>query len=92
MRFYMCLFFLSCPITHVVLVGDLVQQALLNPQQVGCGCHHHVDEDLRNDGDEGVLPGEGVEEGRHRVDDLGQRPVESQTSRGQSGNSVLRFS
>lgn len=61
--------------THVALVGDQVQQAFLDAQQVRRGRHHHVDEDLRHDGDEGVLPGEGVEEGGHGVDDLRQRPA-----------------
>lgn len=67
--------------THVALVGDQVQQALLDAQEVRRGRHHHVDEDLRHDGDEGVLPGEGVEEGGHGVDDLGQRPAEGQGQR-----------
>lgn len=37
--------------THIALVGHLVQQALLDSQQVGRGRHHYVDQDLRNDGD-----------------------------------------
>lgn len=69
--------------THVTLVGDQVQQAFLDAQQVRRGRHHHVDEDLRHDGDERVLPGEGVEEGGHGVDDLRQRPA------GRSGGGVL---
>lgn len=67
--------------TYVALVGDQVQQAFLDAQQVRRGRHHHVDEDLRHDGDEGVLPGEGVEEGGHGVDDLGQRPAEGRGQR-----------
>lgn len=61
--------------THVTLVGNQVQQAFLDTQQVRRGRHHHVDEDLWHDGDEGVLPGEGVEEGGHGVDDPRQRPA-----------------
>lgn len=88
---FLCCVLPCSPKTHVALVGDQIQQPFLNPQQVGCRRHDHVDEDLWNDGDEGVLPGEGVEEGRHGVDDLGQRPVASQRSRGQSGNTLSGF-
>ena len=56
--------------THITLVGDQVQQMLLDSQQVGGGGHHHVDQDLRNNGDHGVLPGEGVQEGCHSMYDL----------------------
>lgn len=61
----------SSRITHISLVRDLVQQVFLDPQQVGGGRHHHIDEDLRNNGDEGVLPGEGIKEGRYCMNDLG---------------------
>lgn len=58
-------------ITHITLVGDQVQQAFLDSQQVRGGSHHYIDQDLRNDGDEGVLPGEGVQEGCDCMNDLG---------------------
>lgn len=45
---------------------------LLYPQQVRRRRHHHVNEDFWNYRDEGVLPGEGVEERRHGMDDLRQ--------------------
>lgn len=57
-------------ITHITLVGDQVQEAFLDSQQVGRGCHHYIDQDLWNNGDEGVLPGEGVKQGRDCMDDL----------------------
>lgn len=57
--------------THVALVRHQVQQPLLDAQQVGGGRHDDVDQDLRDDGDEGVLPGEGVEQGGDGVEDLG---------------------
>lgn len=56
---------------YIALVGHFVQQPLLDSQQVGRGRHHHVDEDLRNDGDQGVLPGEGIQQGCYGMDDLG---------------------
>lgn len=56
--------------THITLVGDQVQQALLDPQQVRGGRHHHVDQDFWNDGDEGVLPGERIKEGCYCMKDL----------------------
>lgn len=58
-------------ITHISLVGDLVQQAFLDPQQVGGWCHHYIDQDLRNNGDKGVLPSKGVKEGCYCMNDLG---------------------
>lgn len=58
-------------ITYITLVSDQVQQVFLDSQQVGCGCHHYIDQDLWNNGDEGVLPGERVEEGCHCMNDLG---------------------
>lgn len=54
---------LTCIGTHITLVGDQVQQALLDSQQVWGGRHHHVNQDFWNYGDEGVLPGEGIKEG-----------------------------
>ena len=58
--------------THVTLFRDQVQVAFLDAQQVRCGRHDNVDKDLWDDGDEGVLPGEGVEKGHHSMDHLGQ--------------------
>lgn len=58
-------------ITHITLVGHQVQQAFLDSQQVGGGSHHYIDQDLRDNGDEGVLPGEGVQEGCDCMNDLG---------------------
>lgn len=57
--------------THVTLVSDLVQQAFLDSKQVGGGRHHYVDQDLRNNGDQGVLPDERVKEGCYSMNDLG---------------------
>lgn len=58
-------------ITHITLVGDQVQQPFLDPQQVGGRCHDYIDQDLWYNGDEGVLPGEGVKERCYCVNDLG---------------------
>ena len=63
-------------VTHITLVDGQVQQVLLDSQQIGGGCHHYINQDLWNNGDQGVLPGEGVKEGCYCMNDLGQCAAE----------------
>lgn len=67
--------FCSAIHTHVTLVDDIIQFVLLHTKQVGSGCHDDINQHWRNDGDEGVLPCERIEQRRNRMQHLGQGTV-----------------
>lgn len=54
--------FLLHPHTYVSVLGEQVQQVPLDAEEIRRWCQVHIEENFRDDGDEGVLPDEGEEQ------------------------------